>query len=65
MLVEEKLRKYNLGPSYLEQVDLNQTGYFHLKTKNNKKLKIAGRPFKKDWFNYLSKVEIKANLLFV
>ena len=48
MLVEGKLRKYNLGPSYLEQVDLNQTRYFHLKTKNNKKLKIAGRPFKKD-----------------
>ena len=65
MLVEEKLRKYNLGSSYLEQVDLNQTWYFHLKTKNNKNLKIAGRPFKKDWFNYLSKVEIKAKLLFV
>ena len=33
MLVAGKSRKYNLGPSYLEQVDLTQTGYFHTLTK--------------------------------
>ena len=45
MLVAGKSRKYNLGPSYIEQEELTQTGYSHTLTKKNKiKMKTLAKP---------------------